>query len=73
MYLDNESPGSLAENLDGLWDGFAEPRWRAVYSGRHFDYLEPGSSGSEPRGGCTITPSTAPWPNRSGARDDWTA
>ena len=54
VYLDNDSPGSLAENLDGLWDDFAEPRWRAVYRGRHFDYLEPASSGSEPRGDCTL-------------------
>ena len=54
MYLDNKSTGSLPENLDGMWDGFAEPRWRAVYSGRHFDYLDPGSSGSEPRGGCDL-------------------
>lgn len=54
MYLDGDSPGSLAENLDGFWDAFAEPRWRAVYAGRHFDYLEPGSTGQEARGACSL-------------------
>jgi hypothetical protein len=54
MYLDNRSEGSLAENLDGIWAEIAEPRWRAVYRGRHFDYLDSGSSGSEARGDCAL-------------------
>lgn len=50
VYLDDSSPGSLAENLDGSWDDFAQPRWRAVYRGRHFDYLDPADSAPEQRG-----------------------
>jgi alpha/beta superfamily hydrolase len=48
-----------SENLDrdGVWNGISQPKYKAVYTGSHFDYLEPADTGTLPRGSCSHMPS----------------
>jgi len=49
------------ERIDGdpnptnnLWSGLAQDKYAVTYGGGHFEYLDPGQSGTAPRGGCDL-------------------
>lgn len=49
-YVDGNSNGAFDEHLNVAWPGLSIPKWRAVYFGEHFDYLDPADTTAVPRG-----------------------
>ena len=43
---------SIDTGTNSIWGRLKQPRYKAVYSGQHFDYLPATDSGTAPRGPC---------------------